>query len=257
MQKAVPSLRTTVLFIPYVIIGIIHLVALLIGDQALSTFTKPLLMPVLLAGFLFALPRWRMIVALLTSLAILFSWAGDVGMASSGDISFLVALGLFFVAHVFYVILFLRRVRLSRLPLMSLLYVLWWIVLVVTLAPHIGTMLIPVMAYGLILGAMGAVAMGCNGYIALGGVLFVISDSILALNKFYPDFNLWQVHFVIMLTYITAQGLIAMGVVLWAWRRRALDDLIATSELLPDDREKVPEASELSSVDSEQPTETT
>ncbi|HNP16091.1 MAG TPA: hypothetical protein PKI99_06490, partial [Terrimesophilobacter sp.] len=81
--------RTAAVFAPYGIIGLVHLVALAVGAETLSTFTKPLLMPFLLAGLLFALPRWRTEVALLASLAILFSWAGDVGIASPGDVSFL------------------------------------------------------------------------------------------------------------------------------------------------------------------------
>lgn len=222
--------RTVVMFVPYVVVGLVHLSALATAHDDLASFTKPLLMPALIAALLFALPDWRTIVSLLASLALLFCLAGDVGISAPGDMSFLIALGFFFVAHVCYIVLFWRKLRLSRLPMIGLLYVLWWMVLVVTLAPYVGSMLVPVMLYGLILGAMGALALGCNGFIALGGVLFVISDSILALNKFFPDFRLWQVHVVIMLAYIAAQGLITVGIVVWAWRRRALEALMAAGD---------------------------
>ncbi|MCB1281629.1 MAG: lysoplasmalogenase, partial [Salinibacterium sp.] len=75
----------------------------------------------------------------------------------------------------------------------------------------------PVAVYGLVLGGMGALALGCNSLAAIGGVLFVTSDTLLGLNKFHPGFELWQVDTLIMLTYIAAQGLIALGVVGWAW----------------------------------------
>ena len=219
MNKA----RTLTVFAPYGIVGIVHLVALAAHAQTLATFTKPLLMPFLLAGLLFALPRWRSEVALLGSLAILFSWAGDIGIASPGDLSFLVALGFFLLAHVAYIVLFLRKIRKRRVPLWSLVYVLWWVALVVILAPHTGPLLIPVAVYGLVLGGMGAIALSCNRLIAIGGALFVVSDTLLGLNKFLPGFNFSQVDSLIMLSYILAQGLIVLGLVRWAWGRIALD----------------------------------
>ncbi len=216
MAKTSLSLRTFVFFIPYLIFSMVHLVALAVENDALSTFTKPLLMLSLLAALLFALPRWRTAVALLGSLALLFSWAGDVGIASPGELSFLVALGFFLIAHVFYIILFVRKLRMRRLSLWSLLYLAWWVALVALLAPHIGPLLIPVAVYGLVLGVMGAAALSCHRLIALGGALFVVSDTILGLDRFLPGFELWQVHFLIMLTYLAAQGLIALGIVRWA-----------------------------------------
>lgn len=217
-----PSLRTFVLFIPFLAASVVHLAALAADDDSLSSFTKPLLMLSLLAGLLFALPRWRTLVALLATLALLFSWAGDVGIASPGELSFLAALGFFLIAHVFYIGLFLRNLRMRRLALWSLLYLAWWVALVAILAPHIGSLLIPVAIYGLVLGAMGAIALSCNRYIALGGALFVVSDTILGLNKFLPGFELWQVHFLIMLSYLAAQGLIALGIIRWAWKNHSL-----------------------------------
>lgn len=219
--QTLPSLRTFVLFIPYLIVGIVHLVALTVDNEALSTFTKPLLMLSLIAGLLFALPRWRTEVALFATLALLFSWAGDVGIASPGDLSFLVALVFFLIAHLFYLILFMRKLRIRSMSIWSLVYLVWWVAFLAILAPHIGSLLIPVAGYGLVLGAMGALALSCNRLIASGGLLFVVSDSLLALNKFLPGFDLWQVDFFIMLSYIAAQGLIALGVVRWAWTKGA------------------------------------
>ncbi|MEO7349000.1 MAG: lysoplasmalogenase [Terrimesophilobacter sp.] len=221
MQKTMPSLRTFVLFIPYLVFSTVHVVALWISDTSLSSFTKPLLMLSLLAAVLFALPRWRNQVALLAALALVFSWAGDVGMAATGELSFLLALGFFLIAHVFYIVLFLRKLRVHRLSLWSLVYLAWWVALVAILAPHAGALLIPVVIYGLVLGTMGALALSCHRWVALGGVLFVVSDTILGLNKFLPGFELWQVDFVIMVTYLAAQGLIALGIIGWAWNKNA------------------------------------
>jgi uncharacterized membrane protein YhhN len=209
--------RTAAVFAPYVLVGVVHLVALLTNAAQLSSFTKPLLMPLLLAGLLFALPRWRSEVALLGSLGILFSFLGDTSLMYSGDLGFLLGLGFFLLAHVGYLILFLRRLRMRRLPAFAAVYGVWWLALVAVLAPHTGALLVPVAVYGLVLGAMGASALRCNRLVAVGGILFVASDTLLGLDKFLPGFDLWQSDFLIMLSYIAAQGLIALGVVGWAW----------------------------------------
>lgn len=227
-------IRTLVVFTPYVLVGIVHLVALAVSEENLSTFTKPLLMPFLLAGLLFALPRWRTQVALFAALAIVFSLAGDVGIATPGELSFLIALGLFLIAHIFYIVLFAWKLRMRQMSLWSLVYLAWWVVFLVILAPHTGSILIPVAVYGLVLGTMGAIALSCNRFIAIGGLLFVISDSLLALHKFLPGFDLWQADFTIMLTYIAAQGLIAVGIAVWAWKKNGTREAVADVSLSPE-----------------------
>ena len=215
MNKA----RVLTVFVPYLIVSVVHLVALAIDADQVSTFTKPLLMPLLLAAFLFSLPRIRSELALLGSLGILFSWAGDVTLASPGDLGFLVGLGFFLLAHVAYIVLFLRKLRMRRLRPVALVYLAWWVVLVVVLAPHLGSLLVPVAVYGLVLGAMGAIGLSCNRWIAIGGALFVVSDTLLGLNRFLPGFDLWQVDTTIMLTYLVAQGFIAFGAIRMSWAR--------------------------------------
>ncbi len=215
MNKA----RVATVFAPYLLVSIVYLVAQATDLESVSAFLKPLLMPLLLAAFLFSLPRIRSELALLGSLGILFSWAGDVTLASPGDLGFLVGLGFFLLAHIAYIILFLRRLRMRRLRWAALVYLAWWVALVTILAPHLGSLLIPVAVYGLVLGTMGAIGLSCNCWIAIGGALFVISDTLLGLNRFLPGFDLWQVDTAIMLTYIAAQGLIAFGAIRMSWAR--------------------------------------
>lgn len=214
MNKA----RVLTAFAPYLLVGLLHLGALATGLTVISDFTKPLLMVLLFVAFLFSLPAVRSELALLGSLGILLSWAGDVTLASPDDLGFIVGLGFFLLAHVAYVILFLHRLRVRRLQPLALVYLAWWVGLVVVLAPHLGSLLIPVAVYGLVLGAMGAVALSCNRWIAIGGALFVVSDTLLGLDRFLPGFEFGQIDTAIMLTYLAAQGLIAFGVLRVAWK---------------------------------------
>lgn len=223
MNKA----RTVTMFAPYLLVSVIHLAALATGATAVSDFTKPVLMVLLFVAFLFSLPQVRGEVALLGSFGILLSWIGDVTLSSPDGIGFLVGLGFFLLAHVAYVILFLRRLRMRRLRPLAVVYIAWWIALVAVLAPNLGSLLIPVAVYGLVLCAMGALALHCNRWIAVGGALFAISDSLLGLNNFLPGFGLWQTDFLIMLSYLAAQGFIAFGVLRWAWAKHKLDSASA------------------------------
>jgi len=227
MSKA----RTITMFAPYLVVSVIHLVAITAGATTIAGFTKPILMVLLAVAFLFSLPQVRGEVAFLGSLGILLSWLGDSTLSSPDELGFLIGLGFFLLAHIAYVVLFLRRLKTRRFRAVSLLYLGWWILLIVLLAPHLGSLLVPVMAYGLVLCAMGTLALHCNRWIAVGGALFVISDSLLGLNNFLPDFSLWQADFLIMLSYLLAQGLIVFGALRWVWAAPGRDAVSVSREV--------------------------
>lgn len=204
--------RTTVLpFVPYSLVGLLHLAALLAGDDTLSTISKRLLMPALILAVVIACFRRRGQPLALIAIALLVSWAGDIFIGMPGDIGFLIGLACFFLAHVTYLVLFLGRLRVRRVPLLAVGFVVWWIALVVVLAPSLGALLVPVAVYGLVLGASASAALACTGWVTAGGILFLVSDTILAFKLFYPGFSLWEADFVIMLLYVAAQGFIAFG----------------------------------------------
>ena len=205
-------------FVPYAVVGVLHLVALFTASASIIPFTKPLLMLSLLACFLWALPTLRSRIALFGGLGITFSWIGDVSLAAPGGTGFLVGLGFFFLAHVAYLVLFLTVIRGRRMPRRTRLVVLpvallWWGSFVALLAPHAGALLVPIAIYGAVLGGVAAASFGCNRFIVVGALFFLTSDSLLGLHMFMPGFDFWQIDFTIMLAYIVGQGLIAFGAV--------------------------------------------
>jgi uncharacterized membrane protein YhhN len=201
------------LFLPYIAVGIVHLAALFLKLSALADVTKPLLMPALLIAFVIGLRVRTSRVAILAAVGFALSWAGDVLLASPGDVGFLLGLISFLLSHVVFIVIFLRYTKLRRMPWLALLIALWWAVLIVLLAPSIGVLLAPVVIYGLVLGFYFAASLGCNRYLAIGAFLVLASDSVLAFKLFLPHFSLWQHDVIIMLPYIVGQGLIAIGVV--------------------------------------------
>ncbi|WP_448809560.1 lysoplasmalogenase [Agromyces bauzanensis] len=200
-------------FLPYLIVSAAHLVLLYTGPGWAVTATKALLMPLLvLAVVLIARPSAGATMRLLV-FAIALSWAGDVALSFPGALAFVVGLGCFLGAHIVYIAVFLRMPRNRRLPpARALLYVLWYAVFLALLGPHTGALLVPVALYGLVLAAMAATAALHGRLVAIGGALFVLSDSVLGLGRFLPGYDFPLHDLVVMTSYLAAQGLIAAGV---------------------------------------------
>ena len=117
--------------------------------------------------------------------------------------------GVYLTAAVVALVLVLGR---GRLRWSAAAYVLWFIALVVLLAPHLGGMLAPVVLYGAVIATMAITATRCAPAVTIGATLFLLSDSLLALNRFLPHAGIWESGFLIMLSYMAAQGLIILGV---------------------------------------------
>lgn len=197
----------------YALVVVVHLVVIATGLGALAAPTKAALMPALLLALLVGVPGVRSEVTLWAGLGVLLSWAGDVLLASPGDIGFLVGLGCFLLAHVSYLVLYLRPLKRRRVPWWGLVFAAWWGVLIVVLMPFAGSLTIPLVVYGAILCGAAAVALGTTPVVAAGASVFLVSDTLLALRMFVPGFSFVQQDVVIMLAYTLGQGLIVAGAV--------------------------------------------
>lgn len=215
--------RTSVLVLAFAATCFIHLVAHLAGLDTVATVSQWLLMPLLalaLASATSGAPRGRLV--RLTLVALGFSWLGDTAPdAVPDDAAFLVLVGFFLVAQVVYVVAFwpyrhasiLSPSQPARRRALALVYLLALVVLVVACAPGAGSLLVPVLVYGATLTLMAALATGVGRLVALGGAVFVVSDSLIALEAFVDGWALPAQGFWVMVTYIAAQWLIVAGVV--------------------------------------------
>ena len=139
-----------------------------------------------------------------------FSVTGDFLLESSPDM-FVFGLAAFLIAHLFYIGAFVKRNHnLKLFPLILL--AAFGIVVLYLLYPTLGKMTIPVIAYLVVILVMCWRALAQNNYdefaiyAAAGSIFFVISDSIIAFNKFYVEIPLAR--WMIMVTYWAAQSLI-------------------------------------------------
>lgn len=206
-------------FLPFVVISIIHVTALAVSS-ALAGPTKLWLMPLLALPVLVSL-RLRPASALVLLLAaIVLSWWGDGAGAFFPSGPELPLMLLFFgLAHIAYIVLFAHTLREKKMPRWPLVYAAWWIAMLIVLAPHTGTLLPAVAAYGAVLGGTAVFASRCHPLIVVGSVFFLISDTVLAFRLFLPDAMPAWTSPLVMLTYTLGQGLIVAGALV-ALRKR-------------------------------------
>lgn len=209
-----PSRRAILAFVPYGVVSIVHLISRLMGFDEIDVVSKIMLMPALALALLVLLPQRRSTAGYLLLVALVLSWAGDFALVIPGELMFLLGLVFFLGAHVVYIVAISSSLRVRRIPFVALAYAGWWIALVALLSPHVGWLVWPLAIYGLVLGGMASIALGSHPAVAFGAFLFVVSDTVLAVNRFMPSIELPLPHVLIMTTYILAQGFIIAGAII-------------------------------------------
>jgi uncharacterized membrane protein YhhN len=176
----------------------------------------------LLVYFLFAskdAPHFRHWI----SAALLFSWLGDIFLLNEGESFFIAGLASFLLAHICYIFFFINTRKMQSPPSPWNIPVLAALALYVGifyffLAPHLNlTLKIPVFVYALTIATMFVLAYhafqqkntGVALYCIIGAALFIVSDSMLAINSFVSAFS--GAGIAIMGTYILAQLAIVLG----------------------------------------------
>ncbi len=204
---------------------IVHLGALLSHQTNLIFISKPLIMPALALWFA-AETRTNRYVSRAWISGLLFSTAGDILLmlkTEGGEIFFVLGLAAFLLAHLFYISAMWRILKgqkgfLRQQPLWALLPLAYLAILLWILWPGVPPGLqFPVAAYGLVITTMAMSVLQLRTYIPasifrimmLGALLFVLSDSLLALDKFA---GVPAIPLSIMATYIFGQALLTLGV---------------------------------------------
>lgn len=203
-------------FVPYIVVSTVHVAARFAEYDPIASPTKLMLMPFLAVAVLWAGrgSTWGGTYRLLF-LAIAFSWLGDgAGAFFPGGPTLPLMLLFFGLAHLCFIWIFWKHLAVRPLPAWSIVYALWWVVMIAVLWPVLGALAIAVALYGLVLGGTAASASRCHPVIAWGGAFFLASDTILAFRSFTPDAMPDWTSGMVMLTYCIGQGLLAAGIVL-------------------------------------------
>lgn len=197
----------------FIVFSSLYLLLLIGGKEDMAWWLKPLLIPILIS-IVSINDSFKTQKTLL--IALFCSWIGDVLLLFTDQHTLFFLLGLvsFLIAHLFYIFLFIKQTKqhesklhLKFIPfvvlyLSALLYFLW---------DSLYDLKIPATVYAIVISYMLLMSIKSffewekptNSWILIGAVLFVISDSILAINKFsYP---IPMASFWIMSSYLGAQ----------------------------------------------------
>lgn len=207
------------------LIIVVTLTDVLLGqyNAGLRIFSKPILIP-LIMWFYWASVGSSSRFARLFLTALFFSWLGDLFLLfeDRNNLFFIFGLSAFLTAHILYIRYFTQTRSNSpsffkKRPVMFLAVVAYVVELLFILWPKLGALRIPVMVYALVIGTMLTLALWQYGKLEngtairfiIGAFLFVLSDSALALNRFYQPYPLGGAF--VMISYVAAQTCLAMG----------------------------------------------
>jgi uncharacterized membrane protein YhhN len=215
-------MKKTPWIILFIALLLTDLVAVYLGNKLLQWICKPVLIPVLIGYFLFSTQTISSPLKKWVVLALLFSWAGDILLmvTINPSLFFILGLSAFLIAHLFY-ILFYHSIRLrEQIPgkvVLLLPVVIYYFAMMSWLNPYLGGMKLPVRIYAVVISFMFMLSMhmlciknrAAALWMIIGAALFLLSDSILAINKFYMNFEYSGI--ATMITYGLAQLFITTG----------------------------------------------
>ncbi len=197
--------------------GALHIRAEYAGARRQAYTLKPLTTALILLMALQAAPAVSAPYKTLIAGGLLFSLAGDVFLMLPAD-RFVAGLASFLTAHIFYIAAFVVRSGFHADGMALALYAAAGGTMLYALWPHIGRMRGPVLVYMAAILIMGWQALGMwraapsasTLSVAIGAALFVLSDAVLALDRFRGPFPAAKL--AVLGTYYPAQILIALSV---------------------------------------------
>ena len=206
MNKIIP-------LIAFVLFSFIDFYGIYLEKQLMVNFAKPMLMITL---FWYYYSNTKQLNKYFV-LGLFFSFLGDLLLLGTGEVYFIFGLLFFLIAHVFYIIMVLRLIP-ARKPknfiMASVPFLLLFFILMNILFAGLGSMKIPVIIYAMTISFFGIVSLllyletktKISLILLVGVLIFISSDSILALNLFYKTQSFYPL--LIMMSYVLAQYLI-------------------------------------------------
>jgi uncharacterized membrane protein YhhN len=222
-------MKTRIVSALYFLTGISFIILKFAGFFWPGFAAKAILMPLLIIIFILNIRPGRMTSHWILISALFFSWAGDValelpnvpGLSQKNEILFMTGLVCFMIAHLFYIVVFSlapgRNYAFRKFFRFILPVILYGAILLGYMYDDLGIMRLPVIMYTIVLLSMLSTAINRfkkvsnESYytVLIGAALFVLSDSLLAVNKFSHPFQSSSA--LIMSTYITGQFMIVIG----------------------------------------------
>ncbi len=203
----------------FFIILLADVFAIVMSNHHLQIVFKPLLMITLIIYYRLSATR----VNKLFIVALCFAFAGDVLLLFDNNITyFLGGIASFLVMHLFYIGIFstfLQEKSLSVFAKGIVPFLCYFSVILLLIFNQLNELLIPVLVYGGVISLFGTVSLVNyvqkhsidNRWLLVGAVLFIISDSLIAINRFYLPHLVFEV--LIIVLYAISQWIICWFII--------------------------------------------
>jgi uncharacterized membrane protein YhhN len=227
LESKLQFMRKSIVFsgLIYFFLGFLFILSVYFNYSFLQMLLKALIIPSLIIFFLISRGKVHYKEDKWIITALIFSWIGDVllQIKNGGYLYFLLGLISFLLTHILYAIVFFETtgefIFLKTKRLLLLVIIIYGALIIYTIMPGLGKLQIPVTIYGIIITGMVVAALSRYGkvnetsymLVFLGAVLFLISDSLIAMNKFKQSFP--EASVLIMCTYLAGQFMIIEGTI--------------------------------------------
>ena len=206
---------------PFLIISVIHLIGQILEEPLIHDVTKPFLIPAL--AYFFKKTCVPSPLNRLVYFALVFSWLGDVLLifVPWNSLFFILGLGGFLIAQLIYTFININFIDDSNpkpiFTWQASFVAAYGIIYFILIKESLGAVLIPVAIYCAVITLMGVTAIGrlnrsnkeSFDFVLLGALLFIISDSVIGLNRFAGPVDFAGP--IVMSTYLLAQYLLVRG----------------------------------------------
>ncbi|MBP3709445.1 MAG: lysoplasmalogenase [Treponema sp.] len=206
--------------------SIVHLVFCAQENDTYRKATKPLLMPLLALTTIAALAPFLSAsrsTLLLTVLALMFGFAGDILLINKSKTKVLLGTGFFFIGHALWIAQYIESCKSFSIWVYAVAAICY--IIAIALVHRIIGKPKGALCFGFIVYASALCLLNFTGiaavhayktvsalFYAIGSLFFIASDTMLARTLLKSKFP--KSRFLIMATYITAQTLLTCGVVL-------------------------------------------
>lgn len=212
------------LFRFFLLLLLLHCFFIYAGMDGWRLVSKLMLLPWLMISLFRVTAEQGRTAPLIVYAALLFSFLGDLALTQSGELFFLLGMLAFMLTHICNSMYCIRLQdqaeggRSIQTVTAALLLVLC-IMVYRQLSASLGSLRIPVLVYMFVIAGMAVLVSGvyrvkkyryaAARWLIPGALLFICSDTLLALNKF--SFHLGQMDIMVMLSYGLAQYFLVRG----------------------------------------------
>ncbi|AUC14729.1 hypothetical protein BTO06_06035 [Tenacibaculum sp. SZ-18] len=211
------SKKVLVFSILFFLVSVLELTGVYQKKIVLEFIFKPLLMVSLAAFYLVSVKK----PSFLYLSALFFSFWGDL-LLLFPEKFFVLGLVSFLITHLIYIKVikgFLQKLSIITFMKYGIIFLVYFGAIVFFIKDNLNELLIPVIVYGLVISSFGTFALinylknkaTENLWLFIGAIIFILSDSTIAINKFYliqADLGM-----IIMITYIVAQYFICKAII--------------------------------------------